>query len=52
MEEITGVLSFDLDGISYYYFNGEYYADNMTIREVISRKEYTNALMSKLSKGV
>ena len=43
---------FTLDGIEYYFFEGKYYADNMTIREVISEKEYRDALMSKLIKGV
>ena len=41
---------FELDGISYYYFNGEYYADDMTIRVVISSEEYRYALMSRLIK--
>ena len=52
MENKTVFENFDLDGISYYYFNGNYYADDMTIREVISEKEYKDALMSKLIKGV
>lgn len=51
MENKTIFESFDLDGISYYYFKGKYYVDNMTIREVISEKEYKDALMSKLIKG-
>ena len=42
---------FDLDGISYYFSNGKYYADDMTIRRVISSKEYRDALMCKLIEG-
>jgi hypothetical protein len=42
---------FDLDGISYYFSNGKYYADDMTIRRVISSKEYRDTLMCKLIKG-
>jgi len=41
---------FDLYGISYYFFKGKYYADDMTIRVVISSEEYRDALMSKLIK--
>lgn len=52
MENKTVLEGFTLDGIDYYFFKGGYYADNMTIREVISEKEYKNALMSKLIKGV
>ena len=51
MEKKTIFEGFDLDGISYYYFRGKYYADDMTIRQVISEKEYRDALMSKLIKG-
>jgi hypothetical protein len=51
MENITIFDGFDLDGISYYFFKGKYYADDMTIRVVISNQEYRDALMSKLSKG-
>ena len=51
MEKKTIFEGFDLDGISYYYFRGKYYIDNMTIRQVISEKEYRDALMSKLIKG-
>lgn len=51
MEKKTIFEGFDLDGISYYYSRGKYYADNMTIRQVISEKEYRDALMSKLIKG-
>ena len=52
MEKKTIFEGFDLDGISYYYFRGKYYIDNMTIRQVISEKEYRDALMSKMIKGV
>jgi lysozyme family protein len=51
MENKTIFDGFNLDGISYYYSRGKYYADNMTVREVISEKEYKDALMSKLIKG-
>ena len=51
MENTTIFDGFDLDGISYYYSRGKYYADDMTIRRVISNKEYRDALMSKLIKG-
>jgi hypothetical protein len=52
MENKTIFDGFDLDGISYYFFKGKYYADNMTIRTVISSEEYRDALMSKMIKGV
>ena len=51
MENKTIFDGFNLDGISYYFFRGKYYADDMTIREVISEKEYRDALYCKLSKG-
>lgn len=49
MENKTIFEGFTLDGIEYYFFKGNYYADNMTIREVISEKEYRDALISKQS---
>jgi len=42
---------FDLDGISYYFENGKYYMDNMTIRQVITNEQYRRALTDKLIKG-
>ena len=51
MENKTIFDGFDLDGISYYFFKGKYYADDMTIRTVISSKEYRDALMCKLIEG-
>lgn len=51
MEDTTIFDEFELDGTSYYFSRGKYYADDMTIRRVISNKEYRDALMSKLIKG-
>jgi len=39
---------FTLDGIYYHKSGNIYYADNMTIREKISLKEYKQAMMDKL----
>jgi hypothetical protein len=39
---------FTLDGIDYYRYKGKYYADNMTIRKVISIDEYRSAMLSHL----
>ena len=51
MENITIFDGFTLDGVDYYFYKGKYYADDVTVRIVISEKEYKDALMSKLIKG-
>jgi hypothetical protein len=42
---------FKLDGVYYYFLKGKYYADDVTVRRVISSKEYRDALMCKLIEG-
>ena len=42
---------FDLNGVAYYFENGKYYMDNMTIRQVITDAQYRKALTDKLIKG-
>ena len=42
---------FELDGISYYFENGKYYMDNMTIRQVITNNQFRQALTEKLIRG-
>ena len=34
------MLNFTVNGIEYYNHNGHYYADNMTIRQIITLKEF------------
>jgi hypothetical protein len=43
---------FDLNGILYYSFNGEYYKDDMISRVVISIEEYRDAFMCKMIREV
>lgn len=40
--------NFELEGVSYYKKGNEFYADNMTIREKITLKEYKSKMMDKL----
>jgi len=40
--------SFSVNGIDYYRLEGKYYADNFTIREVITFNQYKNAMMDYL----
>lgn len=50
MENKTTFDGFSLNGVDYYFYKGEYYADNITVTMVISAKEYRHALMSKMIK--
>jgi hypothetical protein len=42
---------FKLNGVYYYFLSGKYYADDITVRRVISGEEYKDALMSKMIEG-
>lgn len=40
----TSLEQFTLNGINYYYHKGKYWSDNMTVRQVITEKEYRRKL--------
>lgn len=40
---------FSIDGVDYYKQNNKFYADNMTIRETITLKQYKLAMMQYLA---
>jgi hypothetical protein len=42
MQDMT---NFMINGISYYYQAGEYYADNIVVCETITRREFRKAQM-------
>ena len=48
MKSTTMFEYFSVNGIDYYRLNGKYYADNFTIREVITFNQYKNAMMDYL----